>query len=70
MYFGGGLTIESHQEKLLGISIDRDFGNHAKGLYKNAGRKLNAISTQCKILPFFYRGKTLLNTFFDSAFAC
>ena len=67
---GGTLVIEYQQEKLLRISIDRDlaFGNHIKGLCKNEGRKLNAISRQCKILPF-YRRKTLLNTFFDSAFA-
>ena len=49
---GGTPVIELYQEKLLGISVDRDltFENHV-----NAGRKLNALSRQCKILPFYKR---------------
>ena len=56
----GTLVTESHQEKLLGSSIDRNlaFTNHIKDLCKNAGWKLNAISRQFKILPF-YRSITL-----------
>ena len=42
---GGTSVTESYQEKLLGISIDRDltFENHVKTLCKNAGRKLHAL---------------------------
>ena len=66
---GGTLIFESHHQKVLGISIDKDiaFGNHIKGLCKNAGRKLNTISRQCKILPF-YRGN-YVKYIFDSQFA-
>ena len=62
---GGTSVIESYQEKLLGISIDRDLTseNHVKTLCKNAGRKRNALSRQCKILPL-YKRKTLINAFF------
>ena len=54
----------------MGNSINRNltFENHVKTLCKNAGRKLNALSRRCKILPFNKR-KTLINTFFDSLFA-
>ena len=61
---GSTSVIESYQEKLLGISIDRDltFENHVMTSCKNA------LSRQCKIPPF-YKRKTLINTFFDSLFA-
>ena len=51
---GGASVIESYEENFLGISIDRDltFENHVNNLCRNAGKKLNALSRQCKILPF------------------
>ena len=67
---GGASVIESYEENFLGISIDRDltFENHVNNLCRNAGKKLNELSRQCKILPF-YKCKTLMNAFFDSLFA-
>ena len=60
--------IESYQENLQGISIDREltFENHLDGLCKT-GRKVNAVFRQCKILPF-YKLKSLFNEFLDSIF--
>ena len=67
---GGAPVIESYEENFLGISIDRDltFENYVNNLCRNAGKKLNALSRQCKILPF-YKRKTMMNAFFDSLFA-
>ena len=67
---GGQTVIESHQEKHLGVLLDSSiyFENHVRNLCKKAGCKLNALSRQCKILPFHKR-KWLMNSFFDSQFA-
>ena len=67
---GGQTIIESRQEKLLGDLLDSsiNFENHVRNLCKKAGSKLNALSRQCKILPFHKR-KLLMNSFFDSQFA-
>ena len=58
----GNVLIESSQERLLGIKIDRDlnFHIHLNEICKKAGNKLNALARQCKILPF-YRRKLLVN---------
>ena len=52
------------------IYIDREltFENQIYGLCKIVGRKLNALSRLCKILPF-YKRKPLLNAFFGSLYA-
>ena len=52
----GTSVIGSYQDKSLGISNGRDltFENPVKTC-KNAGRKLKALSRQCKILPFYQR---------------
>ena len=62
--------IESRQEKLQGVLLESsiNFENHVRNFCKKAGSKLNALSRQCKILPFHKR-KLLMNSFFDSQFA-
>ena len=51
---GGQTIIESCQEKLLGVLLysSINFEDHVRNLCKKAGSKLNALSRQCKILPF------------------
>ena len=63
-------VIETHKEKLLGIIIDSklSFEEHVQQICKKASSKLNALSRQCKILPFFKR-RMLMKAFFDSQFA-
>jgi len=67
---GNKQIIEKHRVKLLGISIDSDlnFEHHMKNICSKASKKLNALSRQCKFLPF-YRRKMLMNAFFDSQFS-
>ena len=64
---GSELVIESHHKTLLGVLIDSKlkFENHVKNLYKKAGKKLNALGSQCNILPFHKR-RILMNSFFNS----
>ena len=60
---------ETEKERLLGIQIDRElkFDHHVNIICRKAGKQLNALSRQCKILPFFRR-KILLNSYFHSLF--
>ena len=46
--------IETHEVKLLGITIDRElkFKNHMQSIYSKAGKKLNALARLCKFLSF------------------
>ena len=44
------------------------FEEHIQQICKKASGKLNALSRQCKILPFFKR-RMLMKSFFDSQFA-
>ena len=62
--------IETYKEKLLGVVIDSSlsFEEHIKLICKKASAKLNALSRQCKVLPF-YKRRTLMKAFFDSQFA-
>ena len=64
---GDADIIESCNEKLLGINIDREltFSNHVNQIYKKASNKLNALIRQCKILPFSKR-RSLMKAFFES----
>ena len=63
-------VIESHIVKLLGITIDSElkFNHHINSICKKASSKLNALSRQCAILPFYNR-KMLMQAFFSSQFA-
>ena len=67
---GNSQVIETNKVKLLGISIDSDlsFNDHMTTICKKASKKLNALSRQCAILPF-YRRKMLMNAFFNSQFS-
>ena len=67
---GESKIIEEHKVMLLGTNIDRDlkFDAHVHTIYKKAGRKLNALGRQCKILPF-HRRRTLMKAFIESQFA-
>ena len=67
---GNAKVIESCREKLLGVYIDSnlDFKFHIDTIYKKAGRKLNALRRQCKILPF-QRRRILMKAFFESQFS-
>ena len=62
--------IETNKVKLLGLSIDSDlkFESHMNYICKVASRKLNALSRQCAIVPF-YRRKMLMSAFFFSQFS-
>ena len=50
---GNSSIVESHEIKLLGISIDRElkFKSHLTSICKKAGKKSNALARLCKILP-------------------
>ena len=63
-------VIEEHKVKLLGVWIDSDlsFDDHINNICRNAAKKLNALTRQCAILPF-YRRKILMNAFFNSQFS-
>ena len=67
---GGTKIFESCSETILGIELDSTlkFNHHVNNIYKKAGNKLNALSRQCKILPFFKR-RLLLTSFFNSQFS-
>ena len=64
------LVIESENVKLLGIDIDSKltFSGHIESICKKAGKKLNALSRQCTILPLNKR-KILMSAFFISQFS-
>ena len=66
---GESLIIESRCVKLLGVLIDSElsFKTHLNYICKKASNKINALSRQCAILPF-YRRKILMQAFFNSQF--
>ena len=61
---------ESTNERLLGITIDRDlkFDRHVTKICKKARRKLSALNRISKLLPLSKR-KLLFNTFIESQFS-
>ena len=67
---GNSSIIEIHEEKLLGVTIDRElkFKKHGQSIYSRAGKKLNALARLCTILSFNKR-KVLMNAFVMSQFA-
>ena len=52
---GGEQVIETHSVKLLGSDIDSklSFNTHLNTIFHKASNKLNALSRQCALLPFF-----------------
>ena len=67
---GGELIWESTEEKLLGITIDKNlnFNSHLAKLCQKVGQKISALARIAKLLPFHKR-KLLLNTFIESQFS-
>ena len=67
---GGELIWESSDEKLLGVTIDKnlDFNLHLQKLCKKVGAKITALARMVKLLPF-YRKRALLKTFVESQFS-
>ena len=61
--------LESQEEKLLGLNLDRDlkFTSHVSKICAKAGQKLAAISRIVKYMSFEKR-RMLIKTFFDSQF--
>ena len=66
---GEATLIETHKVTLLGTQIDRklSFDDHVNSIYKKAGRKLNALVRQCKVLPF-HRRRFIMKAFIESQF--
>ena len=67
---GNSSIIETHEVKLLGVTIDRElkFKKHVQSIYSKAGKKVNAPARLCTILSFNKR-KVLMNAFVMSQFA-
>ena len=64
------LVIEAQKVRLLSIDIDTklSFSGHIESICRKAGKKLNALSRQCTILPLNKR-KILISAFFISQFS-
>ena len=67
---GGELIWESSDEKLLGVTIDKNlnFNLHLQNVCKKVGAKVTALARIVKLLPF-YRKRILLKTFVESQFS-
>jgi hypothetical protein len=67
---GNEMIWESAEEKLLGITIDKNlnFNSHLSKLCKKVGQKVTALARIVKLLPFHKR-RTLLKTFIESQFS-
>ena len=67
---GEQMIWESHQEKLLGITIDKNlkFDKHVTNICNTASTKLTALSRLIKILPQ-EKKKLLMNSFINSQFS-
>ena len=67
---GDELIWESAEEKLLGITIDKNlnFNSHLSTLCKNVGQKVTALARVAKLLSFDKR-RALLKAFIDSKFS-
>ena len=67
---GGRIIGKSNQEKLLGITIDKNlkFDKHLTNLCKKASAKVTALSRLIKIVPL-EKKKVLMNSFITSQFS-
>ena len=61
---------ESHEEKLLGVTIDNKlkFNTHLNNMCKKAGVKVTALTRLAKIMPF-KKKRILMNAFIESQFS-
>ena len=67
---GESLIWESPEEKLLGVTIDKNlkFNTHLSTICKKASQKVSALARVAKFLPF-HRKRVLLKTFIESQFS-
>ena len=67
---GEQIIWESNEEKLLGITIDKNlkFDTHVTNICKKASAKLTALSRLMKIVPL-EKKKLLMNSFIVSQFS-
>ena len=67
---GEELIWESSEEKLLGVTIDKNlnFNSHLSILCKKAGQKVTALARIAKLLPFHKR-RIILKSFIESQFS-
>ena len=67
---GGDLIWESSEEKLLGVTIDKNlnFNPFLTKLCKKVNQKVTALARVARFLPFHKR-KILLNAFIESQFS-
>ena len=67
---GDAMIWESSEEKLLGITIDKNlnFNSHLSNLCRKVGQKVSALARVSKLLPF-NRKRLLLKTFIESQFS-
>ena len=67
---GDELIWESTEEKLLGVTIDKNlnFNSHLSTLCKKVGQKVSALARVAKILPFDKR-RLLFKSFIESQFS-
>ena len=67
---GDNMIWESSQEKLLGLTIDKNlnFTKHLEGICKKASGKVTALARMVKIIPF-HKKKILMKAFIESQFS-
>ena len=67
---GGELIWESAEEKLLGVTIDKNlnFNSHLSSICKKVSQKVTALARIVKLLPFQKRS-IILKTFIESQFS-
>ena len=67
---GEQVTWASYQEKLLGVTLDKElkFDKHLLSICKKAGAKVTALGRLVKIVPF-EKKKLLMNSFIQSQFS-
>ena len=67
---GDELIWESTEEKLLGVTIDKNlkFNTHLSNLCNKVGQKVSALARIVKLLPFHKR-RLILKTFVESQFS-
>ena len=67
---GDTLIWESSEEKLLGLTIDKNlkFNTHVSNICKKASQKVSALARVAKLLPF-PRKRVLLKAFIESQFS-
>ena len=67
---GEQVIMESYQEKLLGITIDKElkFNSHLLDICKKASAKVTALARLVKLVPF-KKKKLLMNSFIESQFS-